>query len=130
MQSKGQQLSRTPQRRAAIEVFLENPSEEFYGLQLAELTHLETGTVYPILKRFHDDGWLDKRWESADLARVEERPQRRLYRLTSVGEFEGSRYVASFPHPSRQGEPRVTGAPGETRSTPDEGGAEARPTPQ
>ena len=112
MQSKGRQLSRTPQRRAVIEVFLDNPSEEFYGLQLAELTHLETGTVYPILKRFHDDGWLDKRWESADLARVEERPQRRLYRLTSVGEFEGSRYVASFPHPPRQGEPRVTGSAG------------------
>ena len=106
----GRQLSRTPQRRALIEIFLKNPSEEFYGLELAELTHLETGTVYPILKRFHDDGWLDKRWENAELARVEERPQRRLYRLTSVGEIEGSRYLASFLRPAHQGVPMATGS--------------------
>lgn len=103
-------LSRTPQRRAVIEVFLGNPGEEFYGLEVVELTDLETGTAYPILKRFHEEGWLDKRWESAELARLEERPRRRLYRLTSLGEVEGAAYVASFRGPLRHGKPMAAGS--------------------
>src|SRR5690349_13825645 len=103
-------LSRTPQRRAVIEVFLKNSSEAFYGLEVVELAELETGTTYPILKRFHEEGWLDKGWESEELARLEERPRRRLYRLTSLGEVEGPRYVASFRGPLRHGKPVAAGS--------------------
>ena len=45
-------------------------------------TGLASGTLYPILARLVDRGWLDKDWEmSEDMSR----PPRRIYRLTSFG---------------------------------------------
>jgi DNA-binding PadR family transcriptional regulator len=44
-----------------------------------------SGTVYPLLRRLEDKGWLSSRWEDVDPAAAG-RPRRRLYRLTGEGE--------------------------------------------
>lgn len=55
--------------------------EPRYGLELAEALGIPSGTLYPILHRLVDAGWLESMWEDVD-PRVEERPRRRFYRLT------------------------------------------------
>jgi len=43
------------------------------------------GTLYKALGRLEAGGLLESRWENADLAVVEGRPRRRLYRVTPLG---------------------------------------------
>ncbi len=53
-----------------------------YGYDLMKATGLGAGTLYPILIRLSDYGWLTTRWDT----RTERgRPPRHLYRLTGQG---------------------------------------------
>jgi DNA-binding PadR family transcriptional regulator len=47
-------------------------------------TSLPSGTMYPILTRLQEAGWLQADWEHIDPA-VAGRPARRYYRLTAAG---------------------------------------------
>ena len=53
-----------------------------WGLRLAKATGRPTGTVYPILGRLEELGWVEGRWEDAP---DRSGPRRRLYRLTAGG---------------------------------------------
>ena len=44
------------------------------------------GTLYKALDRLKDAGALASRWEDPDTAALEQRPRRRYYRITLVGE--------------------------------------------
>ena len=44
------------------------------------------GTLYKALDRLKKNGYLDSRWEDPDIAVVENRPRRRLYRITAEGQ--------------------------------------------
>src|SRR5919202_5318038 len=68
-----------------LAVLLETPSEEHYGLDLGKRAGLLTGTVYPLLRRFEQMGWLESRLEDVDPSAAG-RPPRVLYRLTGEGE--------------------------------------------
>lgn len=57
---------------------------EWYGLELSKRSGLKPGTIYPILGRLLEAGWVERRWEEIDPA-TEGRPRRRLYRLTRIG---------------------------------------------
>jgi hypothetical protein len=59
---------------------------------------LPSGTVHPILARLETVGWLESRWEEID-PRVEGRPARRYYRLTSDG-MELARTALARAYPS------------------------------
>ncbi|GAA2701448.1 PadR family transcriptional regulator [Actinoplanes palleronii] len=74
----------TTPRLLALRVFLDDPVQERYGLDLAQAAGLEPGTVYPILVAFETAGWLSSREEEIDV-RAEGRPRRRYYRLTPTG---------------------------------------------
>ena len=54
------------------------------GVEIGRETKLASGTLYPILLRLEQAGWLDSRWEIED-PRSLGRPRRRLYRMTGVG---------------------------------------------
>lgn len=56
-----------------------------YGFDIMDATALPSGTVYPILRRLNGDGALRSRWERDGAARLEHRPPRRYYELTSGG---------------------------------------------
>jgi PadR family transcriptional regulator PadR len=74
----------TRHTRAALAVMLRHPGAEHYGLELAREARLFTGTIYPILARLENNGWLDGGWEPID-PRQEGRPRRRYYKLTALG---------------------------------------------
>jgi PadR family transcriptional regulator PadR len=57
---------------------------ELSGAEIAKLSKLSSGTLYPILYRLEEFGWLDSRWESGDPT-VLGRPRRRYYRITGEG---------------------------------------------
>ncbi len=68
-----------------------------YGFDIMDATGLPDGTVYPILRRLERRGVLAGRWESEERARAEQRPQRRYYALTPVGEASMEEVVERFP---------------------------------
>ena len=75
----------TAQTLLLLDALLDRPSEARYGLEIAQETELKSGTLYPILARLEQAGWLASEWEDVEPERAG-RPRRRLYRLTGQGE--------------------------------------------
>lgn len=63
---------------------LSNPRDELSGAEIARMTKLASGTLYPILLRLEEAGWLSSRWEIGDPHELG-RPRRRFYRVTALG---------------------------------------------
>jgi PadR family transcriptional regulator len=74
----------TVQTLVVLKVLLAAPDAEIYGLDVIRESNLAPGTVYPLLQRLLDAGWVTDRWESLD-ASEQGRPARRYYRLTPGG---------------------------------------------
>lgn len=68
-----------------------------YGFDIMDVTGIPDGTVYPALRRLHDAGLLDARWEDADEAALLNRPARKYYRLTKEGVQAHADAVQRFP---------------------------------
>ena len=58
---------------------------ELSGSEIAKSTSLASGTLYPLLLRLEDAGWLDSRWEAGEPSDLG-RPRRRYYRVTGKGQ--------------------------------------------
>ena len=56
-----------------------------YGFDIADRTGLQTGTVYPALRRLETLGFVRSSWEPEKIARREQRPARRYYEITRTG---------------------------------------------
>jgi PadR family transcriptional regulator PadR len=56
-----------------------------YGFDIADRTGLQTGTVYPALRRLEALAFVRSNWESEKIARREQRPARRYYEITALG---------------------------------------------
>src|SRR5689334_18585316 len=67
-----------------LDVLLEDPERELYGLEIGGAAGLASGTVHPLLARLEGRGWLESRWEDIDPS-SQGRPARRYYRLTGQG---------------------------------------------
>ena len=72
----------TPTKQV-FQAFLDAPSDETYGFELAEATGLPSGTIYPILRRLEDDGFIKGRW--AEVQGATQRRHRKYYSLTPEG---------------------------------------------
>jgi DNA-binding PadR family transcriptional regulator len=68
-----------------------------YGFDIMDATGLPDGTVYPLLRRLEKRGVLVGAWEDEADARVEQRPQRRYYRLTPLGDESLAEVTERFP---------------------------------
>jgi PadR family transcriptional regulator, regulatory protein PadR len=77
-------LEITPKMAAVLKVFLEDPEQPRYGLELMRHTHQPSGTTYPLLSKLLKAGWLTASKEDID-PRVAGRPARRTYRITGNG---------------------------------------------
>ncbi|MBT8462941.1 MAG: PadR family transcriptional regulator [Gemmatimonadetes bacterium] len=64
---------------------MEAPGRWHYGYALMKSADLSSGTLYPLLARLADDGWLESRWEDSELPG---KPARQLYRLTTAGRVQ------------------------------------------
>jgi PadR family transcriptional regulator PadR len=74
--------------RAVLDVLLEAP---LWGYQIIPETDLGPGTVYPILKRLQEEGWIEGTWEE-DVP--PDRPRRCTYALTEKGVREYAEALA------------------------------------
>src|SRR4051812_48923508 len=74
----------TLQVQLVLRSLLQDPTRECYGLELVDATGLFPGTIYPIMARLEQAGWVETRWETI-AQHAEGRPRRRYYRLTADG---------------------------------------------
>ncbi|MGH8903226.1 MAG: PadR family transcriptional regulator [Egibacteraceae bacterium] len=80
----GKDVRVTAQLQRVVLLFLRDPSERYYGLEIAREAGLQRGTLYPILARLEAAGWVTSEWEAIDPS-VEGRRRRRYYQLTDDG---------------------------------------------
>jgi DNA-binding PadR family transcriptional regulator len=72
----------SPQTFAVLDALANRPADWLYGLELARLTGLKSGSLYPILIRLADRALLESRWlEPAGKGR----PPRHAYRISAAG---------------------------------------------
>jgi DNA-binding PadR family transcriptional regulator len=96
----------TLQTQVVLRQALVEPGREWYGLEMVQATGLPTGTVYPIITRLEQAGWITSRWE-APAEQAEEgqaRPRRRYYRFTEDG-TENARLALAAAHANRAATP-------------------------
>jgi DNA-binding PadR family transcriptional regulator len=88
---------------------------DFHGYEIAKHLGDETdrrlltayGTLYRALSRLEKMGLLKSRWENPQIAADENRPGRRLYKLTKEGERAGGRCRHDDQADRGDGDPRV-----------------------
>jgi len=78
-----------------LAAFLEDPEEVRYGLDLMRASGHPSGTLYPILLRLQNAGWVEAHWEDIDPVAAG-RPARRYYRLTPDGQVSARHEVAAL----------------------------------
>jgi PadR family transcriptional regulator, regulatory protein PadR len=76
-----QDLDITPKMARVLKIFLEDPSVPRYGFELMKLTGMASGSLYPMLARFEEAGWLTRGRENID-PHAEGRPPRLHYTIT------------------------------------------------
>lgn len=67
-----------------LRALVDDADGHHYGLEVAQAAGLARGSVYPILIRLEQAGWLESDWEAID-PEVEGRPRRRYYTLSIKG---------------------------------------------
>ena len=70
------------QTLALLATLTEQPRNWRHGYDLSSETGLKSGTLYPILMRLSDRGFLDSKWAPHERTG---RPPRHMYRLTAQG---------------------------------------------
>ncbi|MES1196182.1 MAG: PadR family transcriptional regulator [Steroidobacter sp.] len=71
----------SPQTLRLLDVLLASRHSWRHGYDLARETELKSGTLYPLLMRLADQGFLESRWETDG----DNRRPRHVYRLTAIG---------------------------------------------
>jgi PadR family transcriptional regulator PadR len=56
-----------------------------YGFDIMEAAALPSGTVYPVLARLEERGYVRSKWETPAIAQKDKRPPRRYYTITAAG---------------------------------------------
>jgi PadR family transcriptional regulator PadR len=86
----------TLQTRLVLQVFVDAPTDEHYGLEICRAIGVPGGTIYPLLTRLELAGWLKSGWEAIDPVAAGRRP-RRYYRLTPDGAESARKVLAANP---------------------------------
>lgn len=80
------------QTLALLAVLAKRSTSWHYGYALSRETGLQSGTLYPILMRLEERGWLETQWETPPPGG---RPPRHMYRLTSSGRASAAEAVSA-----------------------------------
>jgi PadR family transcriptional regulator len=70
------------QTRALLAALWDRPQTWRHGYGLSKETGLRSGTLYPLLMRLSEQGFLEARWQEAERPGL---PPRHVYRLTARG---------------------------------------------
>lgn len=73
----------SPQAMATLEALAQDPGVWRYGLEIAAMTGLASGTLYPILARLDERGLVEGCWLDPERPG---RPPRHGYRITAAGQ--------------------------------------------
>lgn len=77
---------------AVLAAFLNAAPAPRYGLELMKEADVKSGSLYPILDRLEDEGWVVGEWEETT-AQAAGRPRRRYYQLTAQGVVSATQEV-------------------------------------
>ena len=80
-----------------ISVFLSSTDKEFSGYDILKTTSLQSGTVYPMLGKLLEDGWLKSEWKNNP---QKGKPDRLCYTLTVGGKREALKILADTISPN------------------------------
>jgi PadR family transcriptional regulator PadR len=80
----GTQPRMTTQTLKVLGALMSRTQDEISGAEIARSTKLASGTLYPILLRLEEAGWVESRWET-EAPQELGRPRRRFYQVTGVG---------------------------------------------
>ena len=87
----------SPQTRTVFALLSDDADQWWYGYDIAQRTGLKSGTLYPILTRLAERGYLATSWETEP---PEGRPRRHLYRLTGAGATRAAELAPTATHPA------------------------------
>ena len=74
------------------------PRTPLAGSDIIREIGISSGTLYPILGRLENAGWLESCWEAGDPRKLG-RPRKRLYQVTGIGSASVERELESlFPN--------------------------------
>jgi PadR family transcriptional regulator PadR len=99
-------LEITPKMAGVIKIFLEDPGQPRYGFELMRLTGLASGSLYPMLARLEEAGWLTRGKEDID-PHAAGRPARLNYTIVGTAVTEARLQLAKL---SDQYRPPVQGS--------------------
>lgn len=85
----------THQTLKVLREFMEQPTAGLAGSDIWKQTKIFSGTLYPILIRLENAGWLRSWWEEID-PREEGRPRKRLYQITGLGQQKANEAFADL----------------------------------
>jgi PadR family transcriptional regulator, regulatory protein PadR len=74
-----------------LQALLDAPRAWHHGYELSKATGLLSGTLYPILMRLSDRGFLEHKWQETP---EPGRPARHVYRLTAKGVAHAREQIA------------------------------------
>jgi len=74
----------TTQTLKVLGTLMNNRPNGLAGVEIGRSTRLKSGTLYPILLRLEQAGWLESYWETETPQELG-RPRRRFYQLTAIG---------------------------------------------
>src|SRR5262245_44393398 len=104
----------TLQTQLVLRTLIQDPTRDCYGLEVAAEVGLPAGTVYPILARLEEAGWVSSIWEEPGVHVTEGRPRRRFYRIDPAGAQAAREALARAYRPAKgvararlQPEPRL-----------------------
>lgn len=86
----------TPPLLDVLEALLTSPNTEMHGWVLMKATRRLGPTVYNVLERLEDLGWVTTRWDDTT---EPGRPRRRYYRLTTEAADHSRTLLASRGRP-------------------------------
>lgn len=86
-----------------VKAFLEDPAKSWSGAELSKVTRTGSGTMYPLLARLEERGWLRATWEDIDPSEAG-RPRRRFYRLSALGQRQARKALDEFQMSGNLGE--------------------------
>jgi PadR family transcriptional regulator, regulatory protein PadR len=68
-----------------LRYFLSELGRRRSGAEIASVTKVGSGTLYPLLARLESAGWLSSEWETLSPSELG-RPRKRFYQLTGLGQ--------------------------------------------
>lgn len=70
-----------------LKMLIEKPLQGRSGADISKTLSIGSGTLYPLLQRLENAGWLKSEWEQLDPSQAG-RPRRRYYKLTGEGQMQ------------------------------------------